>query len=122
VFGSRRRPDRKTLAGLVRETGGNVTALAAALGVSRPTAYSWVYAHGLERLVGIRTLEEGDTMPKPPPTRPARPEPAWVNVTLRLAPQTWKRVRIAAIDDERSSSELVEEAVQAWLATRERPS
>jgi transposase-like protein len=119
VFGSRRRPDRKTLAGLVRETGGNVTALAGALGVSRTTTYTWIYQHGLERLVGIRTEED---MPKQQPPRPARPEPPWVNVTLRLSPATWKAVRIAGIEAERSSSELVEEALAAWLATRERPS
>lgn len=128
MFGSRRRPDRKTLAALVRETGGNVTALSGRLGVSRQTVYTWVYQLGLERLVGIRSVprrEEADVGQRgmtarhdEAPVKPARPAPPAVAVTVRLSPETWKAVRIAAIELERTSSAVLEEAAQAWLARR----
>lgn len=47
------RPDRGSLANLIRETGGNMTRLASLLNVSKPTLYKWVYQLSLDGLAGV---------------------------------------------------------------------
>ena len=129
------RPKRAELAALIRETGGSMTALGERLGISRTTAYNWVYQLGLADQVGIdyrsREQREADKKADEATMRSVAEErrkearerrqterQARPFVHVGLPPELWKQVRVAAIEGDRSTSSIVEEALGAWLAAR----
>ena len=99
---SKRRPARKELEALIRDTGGNVTKLAERLGCSRETAYRWIYQLRLERVVGIdpepKAPVKGEAvLPPPPPVvkvqtsahSPAPPDTVHVSLQLPRPIKEW---------------------------------
>lgn len=126
-FGSTRRPPRALLEGLIRETGGNVTRLSTRLGVTRQTCYAWIYQLDLTGVVGIRTREqqqedmvpderlEGRPEPESTPRKGRPPGPERIAISARVDPRVWRAVRIRAIDEDRSASEILEAAARAYL-------
>lgn len=107
---SARRPSRAALEAAIRSTGGNLSRAATALGCSRTTLYTWTYQHGLADVVGVRSVDprEEDSMPKPKGTA------GLVPVTVKLPEALWKWTRIRAIDEDRTASEIVREALERY--------
>lgn len=124
-WGSTKRPTRDELVPLIKETGGNMTRLAGRLGTTRQTLYTWIYQLDLADLVGIRTKEqqEGDVMreAKGLPS-PGRPPEGRVSVTTRMDPALWRALRIRGIEEDRSASDILEDALRAYFAPQERRS
>ncbi len=105
-----KRPERAELEVLIRETGGNMTALADRLGVARQTAYTWIYQLGLERVVGVRLAEQGEGKSTVPRLR---------SVSLRVDAALWKAVRLRAVEEDLSATDVVTAALRAYLEAQE---
>ena len=110
---SKRRPARKELEALIRETGGNVTKLAERLGCSRETAYRWIYQLRLDRVVGI--APEPKAPPAPPGPSPGKVEPRRA-VTVKLPEELWVFTRVEAIRRRTTASSIVELALERLRA------
>jgi hypothetical protein len=104
---SARRPSRAALEAAVRASGGNLSRTAGALGCSRTSLYTWVYQLGLADVVGIRQSEE-DHMPKPNGA-------GLIPTAVKLPEELWKRVRHRAIDEDRTASDVVRDAIELYL-------
>src|SRR3972149_490252 len=48
------RPDRAVVKKAIQDAEGNLSRASVLLGCTRPTLYTWIYQHGLQRLAGIR--------------------------------------------------------------------
>lgn len=123
---STRRPTRAVLERLIRETGGSMTKLATRLDVTRPTAYTWVYQLGLAGVVGIVPRE--DQMPEPKQGtsgtsqgRAPLPEGTRVPATIKVDVGVWRAIRIRAIEEDRTTGEIMEDAARAYLASVKGP-
>ena len=110
---SKRRPTRAQLEALIREEGGNLSAVSRRLGVSRQTTYTWVYQLGLDRLAGIEPLEVVRA-----PAEPA--ETGRRFATLQLPAPLHRWARIHALNTDRSLSVVVAEALELLRAVVER--
>jgi transposase-like protein len=97
-----KRPTREELETVIRAEGGNVTAIAERLGATRQSTYAWIAQAGLRDLVGIR----------PPEANAA----GRVSATVKIDGDTWKRIRVLAVEQDRTASQVVQEALGAYLA------
>lgn len=138
------RPDRGTLASLIRETGGNMTRLAALLNCSKPTVYKWVYQLGLDGLAGVgasdpygvsAATERAEQGGEDPSARKKGVNPAvagirrltlvssmaselvdpTINTSVRIRQSVWRRMRKAAIDSGKPVAALLEVAIEGFL-------
>jgi transposase-like protein len=105
------RPTRAVIERLIRESAGNMTHLAARLGCTRQTCYTWVYQLGLQDVVGMRLADEeqaGDGEAKAGAEKRRA-------VTVKLCESVWKRLKIRAIEDDTTMGAIVEEAARRYL-------
>lgn len=133
------RPDRAIVKKAILDGQGNLTRAAAILGCSRPTLYTWIYQHGLERVAGIcqdrrdeldkRERKDGrnakEIIPAVKSGSPGLPTLSLVpqqaaiempvNATVRLPESLWKKVRKTAIDRDCTVSQFVEAALKVAL-------
>jgi transposase-like protein len=100
----------------IRATGGNVSRLASRLGVTRQTCYAWIYRLDLAAFVGVRAREDM-TMPEQKQPLPGD-KAERVSATVRVEGRLWRAVRIRAIEEDRTTSSIVEDAVRAYMARR----
>jgi hypothetical protein len=124
----------------IEDAKGVLSRAAILLGCSRPTLYTWIYQHGLERKAGIcidtrpaldrRACKDGSstTTTKPTVKTGASPSPtlrlvqeaATVEVlipaTVRVRESLWKRTKIEAIRKDTTVAALVEEGLERVLA------
>jgi transposase-like protein len=99
------RPPRKQLEALLVEHGANITRVARALGVTRPTVYTWLYQLDLADRAGVRAM--------PPPAPEQR-----VSVTVKVRAELWRWARVEAVMFDCPVSDVVEEALEALRALR----
>lgn len=70
--------------------------------------------------VRSRTQEE---MPQPTESKPVRKtkstDPDYIRTTIYLPKQLHKKLKAAAVDEDREMSEIIEELVNQWLKSRE---
>jgi len=98
-----------------------MTKLAVKLGVTRQTAYTWVYQLGLARVVGIgQRRDTEETMSEHAPLTPSGSPPAVVTATVRLEASLWRAIRIRAIEKDITTSAVVTDALRAYLAGAKR--
>lgn len=136
-----RDPGKAKLERLIRSAGGNLARVAALLGASRPSVYTWIHKHGLARVAGVSSLDELDSKEAintgngrqsvksfgsdrpilvdmssatqlPPDLKMGR--------TVQLSVGLWKWIRRYAIDHDRSASDVAEEALQRFRDDAER--
>lgn len=119
-----RRPSREELKAVIKATEGNMTALAARLGITRQTAYSWVAAAGLDSFVGIepRHEREEEAQPAAPAAipSPAATDDSLISMTIKVQRSTWLALRIRALQESRSTGAIVEAALRAHVETVKR--
>ena len=134
------RAPRKVIEAAIKAEGGNLSRVAALLGCSRPTLYTWIYQLGLQDLAGIRKDTINDvgwhsTNPKETtfssdksigPGGPilrvvsTAPVDLRISATAKVRESVWKQIRKTAIDRGCTTSEVVEEALVNLLALSER--
>ncbi len=132
------RPDRSVVKKAIQDTGGNLTRAAILLGCTRPTLYTWIYQHGLQRLAGVRIDREatvdrrrcldtrsGETrksgVKSAGPERPmlslveTQSADLPVQATVKVKESLWKEVKIEAIRRDTTVGALIEEALKHVL-------
>lgn len=104
---SKRRPASNELEAELRATEGNITMLAARLGVSKPTVYKWLEQAGLQRLAGIGREVNAH---RPAPGRPeSRLESTLrINTSVRIREGLWTWLRMHSIETGRNATDLLE--------------
>lgn len=137
------RPDRAIVKKAIADAGNNLTKAAALLGCSRTALYTWIYQLGLERFAGVcldtRTaLDRRDRKDSPHGeagnktnrvltqapgaasilrvVQPAAVVDLPLNATVKLPESLWKEVKIRAIREGCTVSDLVERSLKAALA------
>lgn len=128
-----RRPTRQVLEAGLRGHGGNLTRLAGALGVSRPTLYKWIYQLDLATLAGVATVyaDGGNHTRKYVNARgseerslsgmeheAAASDPR-ISTNVRIRDGVWRALRKLAIDKGTSASDLLEQAAVEFLRRSE---
>lgn len=134
-------PARTVVEAALRAKAGNITKAAAALGVSRPTLYDWIWKLDLSRVAGLDSQERKDwahrkplavvvdagVSVKPfPPERPILGAMETVAATeatddvklphnVRLSESVWRRTQHESIDRGMTTSDLVERALRSFL-------
>lgn len=101
----KQRPTRKRLEALLVEHGANITRVARALAVTRPTAYTWLYQLDLADRAGVRAM--------PPPAPADR-----VSCTVKVRAELWRWARIEAVMFDCPVSDVIEEALEALRGLR----
>ena len=123
-----KRPARAVLEKAIRDSGGNLTKTASALGCSRPSIYTWCYQFGLDKLAGIESrdviLARAAARKAEEPERPRRrtptgPAPGFAAVSVRLPGELWRWARIAAIDHDTTAAAIVTEALKLYRSVAE---
>jgi transposase-like protein len=124
-----RRPARSVLEAGLRAHGGNLTRLAGALGVSRPTLYKWIYQLDLATLAGVAVVYAMNGKNTRMYVKPAESEgrslsgmehdatvsDPRVSTNVRIRDGVWRALRKLAIDKGTSASELLEQAAVEFL-------
>lgn len=128
-----RRPTRQALEAGIRSQAGNLTRLAGALGVSRPTLYKWIYQLDLSTVAGVATIDGAygsytRNYVKPSPmegvslsdveqsSTVADPR---ISTNVRIRDGVWRALRKLAIDRGTSASDLLERAAVEFLKKAE---
>lgn len=111
------RPAKAQFVEAIREAEGNISRLASRLGVTRQTLYTWIYQLDLAAFVGVRAREDM-TMPEQKQPLPGDATAERVNATIRVEGRLWRAVRIRALEEDRTTSSIVEDAVRAYLERR----
>lgn len=128
-----RRPGRTQLEAALRAHGGNLTRLAGALGVSRPTLYKWIYQLDLASLAGVSTVyadggnytkryvnaEVGERRSLSGMEQEGATSDPRISTNVRIRDGVWRALRKLAIDKGTSASDLLEQAAVEFLRRSE---
>lgn len=139
------RPDRSVVKKAIQDAGGNLSRAAILLGCTRPTLYTWIYQHGLQKLAGIRLDRElplyrrqckdahvgmpnesgrsgvKSAQPNRPILRAVEARVATdpvIPATVKVHESIWKRLKIQAIEEDTTMGAIVERALELVLAPR----